>query len=274
VDRKKESAYFSVRLGSPKGLESLQYPETAFVLSFFATFSAYRITTAATNESATKALTTTLVPTRTRSQYQIQSTFFCAFFAKYSTICSSVTSRRFRLPLFPRRRRPPESDPESSLPLPLASLEEDGESLRRRRRRRLRLRRGESLGSEDASESDGDGLRRRLDDDARRRLSLSRFGMSAMGVTRPARGLGKVNLREGEVRCSCLLGRVTRNPGGRPIMYQWSDVSLFGPNCVQSKHFSFFPFLCDDVDPNNFFFVLAKRKKPKGVLRMHGMIGT
>jgi hypothetical protein len=65
VDREKEFAYFSVRLGSPKGLESLQYPETAFVLSFFATLSAYGITTAATNESATKALTTTLVPTRT-----------------------------------------------------------------------------------------------------------------------------------------------------------------------------------------------------------------
>jgi len=93
-----------------------------------------------------------------------------------------VTSRRLRLPLLPRRPRPPpESDPESSLPLPLASLEEDGESLRRRLWR-LRLRRGEPLESEAASEADGDGLRRRRDDDECRRpsLSRSRFGMSAM----------------------------------------------------------------------------------------------
>ena len=97
----------------------------------------------------------------------------------YSMICSSVTSRRFRPPVLPRR---PESDPESSLPLPLASLE-DGVSLRRwlLRRWRLRLRRGEPLESEAASEPDWDGLRRRRDDDERRRpsLSRSRFGMSA-----------------------------------------------------------------------------------------------
>jgi len=114
----------------------------------------------------------------------------------YSTICSSVTSRRLRLPLLPRRPRPPpESDPESSLPLPLASLEEDGESLRRRLWR-LRLRRGEPLESEAASEADGDGLRRRRDDDECRRpsLSRSRFGMSAMrGKLHRVVGSGLVN---------------------------------------------------------------------------------
>jgi hypothetical protein len=159
VDKEKEFTYFSVRLGSIKGLESLQYPKTAFVLSSFATFFSLQNHHTAT-ESATKALTTTLVPARTPPQYQIHITFFCAFFAKYSMLCSSMVSPCFRHLLFPRRRRPLESDPKSSLPLLLVSLEDDGES--------LRLRRGESLGPEDASESDGVGLRRGLDDDARR----------------------------------------------------------------------------------------------------------
>lgn len=195
-----EFAYFSVRLGSPKGFESLEYPDTAFAFIFFATFSACTATT------TINKLVRNQNPSRNNGANQTENpnlhrpnTFFCAFLAMYSTICSSVTSPFFRLPLL-LRTRPPESDPESDAWESLASLDE-GVSLRRLLRRfRLRLRRGEPLESEASSESDGDRLPRRRRR-RRRLLSLSRsfLGMSAMGGKPPmSRGASRhANIHKG-----------------------------------------------------------------------------
>ena len=65
--RGNEFTYFSVRFGSPKGLESLEYPDTALAFIFFATFSACR-TTPIITELVTETLTGSPGASRTETR--------------------------------------------------------------------------------------------------------------------------------------------------------------------------------------------------------------